>query len=35
MANFGPRLKVIIVLNSELSWLSENVQNFNPRCLGS
>ena len=35
LSNFHPRLKVGIVLKSELSWLSEIVQNFNPRCLRS
>ena len=35
LSNFYPRLKVGTVLKSELSWLSEIVQNFNPGCLRS
>ena len=35
LSNFYPRLNVGIVLKSELSWLSEIVQYFNPRCLKS
>ena len=33
LAKFHQISKVRIVLKSELSWLSENVLNFNPRCL--
>ena len=35
LANIDQILKVRIVLKSELSLPSENVQNFNPRCLRS
>ena len=35
LANFHQILKVMIILKSELSWFSENVQNFDPRCLRS